>query len=164
MGFAKCVLFWMKGAVGMKVFWCPTWITAGVMSASGVTYWAWRWIKVKAWPNWVLANKDQLGHRKGGGKGNMGKISLASPEGCLEDEREFARFLGPRIQDVEGMCGTWGGYWVEEERCGLPSHCPLAAGLSAAQLPGNIVSGIEMLNSFLKAFCPEVSEAIMISL
>lgn len=91
-------------------------------------------------------------------------MSLALPGGYLEDDREFAGFLRPRIQDVEGMCSAWGGYWVEEELGGLPSHYPLAVALSATQLPGNVVSHIEILNSCVKAFCPEVSETIMVLL
>lgn len=37
----------------------------------------------------------------------MGKISLDSLGGCLEDEKKCA---GPwaNMQDLEGMCGTWG--------------------------------------------------------
>lgn len=55
--------------------------------------------------------------------------------------------------------------WVEEELCGLSFHRPLAVALSAAQSPGNhVVCHIEILNSCLKAFCPKVSETIVILL
>lgn len=54
---------------------------------------------------------------------------------------------------------------VEEELCGLSFHHPLAVALSAAQSPGNhVVCHIEILNSCLKAFCPKVSETIVILL
>lgn len=66
------------------------------------------------------------------GREIRGKLAL--PGGCLEDDREFAGFLRPRIQDVEGMCSAWGGCWVEEELGGLPSHYPLAVALSYTAL------------------------------
>lgn len=121
-GVCKVCSFGMKGAIEMEVFWCPTWRTAGGMSASGVTYWAWRGMKVKAWPNCVVANKDQLGHRKGGGEGNMVKISLASPGRCMEGWEHWAgtyRSLG--LESVMGKVrgalqvvnlGRRGAFWV----------------------------------------------------
>lgn len=110
-GVCKVCSFWMKGAIEMEVFWCPTWRTAGGMSASGVTYWAWRGIKVKAWPNCVLANKDQLGHRKGVGREIWWKAAWP----CQGDAWRMralkgnVQVLGPGICDGEGTWGTLGG-------------------------------------------------------
>lgn len=106
-GACKMCSFWMKGAIEMEVSWCPTWRTTGGMSAAGVAYWAWRGIKVKAWPNCVLSNKDQLGHRKGGWRGNTMKIILASP-GRMRVLRGSVQVLGPGICDGGGLWGTSG--------------------------------------------------------
>lgn len=164
----------MKGAREMEVFWCPTWRTAGGVSASGVTCWAWRGIKVKAWPNCVLANKDQLGHRKRGWGGKYGENQLGltrEMHGGWEHWEGTYRSLG--LESVMGKIP--GALWVVNvgRRGALwaffPSPLPVPAALNATKPPGSRVNScnyIEIFHSCLKAeaSCPGVVETVRVLL